>query len=483
MTTKVNFHLDVVQPDGDRERIDFGPAGTALVSNGPTVLPSFQAVGVFVTEIEDDTDFVNVVDPTKKWRFDGSAISPGVTRVIGIQDTDGTMALLADITGVFLDTDFTLQDNGNPTAQAQFELSGLTPGLTRTYTLQDTDGTVAHLADITAGAAPIAAQYLTLVADATLTVERVFTPGTALAAVDSGAGLAYTLNLADTAVTPAAYTNTSLTVDQQGRITAASSGATPSTFNTAFITANRTFPDVGNEGVATIGALNALSMRVTIFGGGGAGGGGSGGTSSGGGGSGSAVVGKPIETLQLAVLSATTFTVVIGAGGVGASGNGNDGNDSTFISQDGDNIVSLTGYGGGGGEIDDNFGGGGGGTGGTAVSSTGGVSNNIGGAAGPTGQFNATGGDQTGIWHTGWGGGGNVGAEVGSDWPNRSVGGALSGVASGGAGGFNGDGANGNVSPGDSAAANSGAGGGGAVTLNASSGSGGSGGCLVEWWT
>ena len=44
-----------------------------------------------------------------------------------------------------------------------------------------------------AAGAPETAQYLTLAADATLTVERVFTPSTGLTAVDSGAGAAYTL--------------------------------------------------------------------------------------------------------------------------------------------------------------------------------------------------------------------------------------------------------------------------------------------------
>jgi len=43
------------------------------------------------------------------------------------------------------------------------------------------------------------AQYLVLAAHAGLSVERVFTPGTALSAVDGGAGLAYTLNHASVA--------------------------------------------------------------------------------------------------------------------------------------------------------------------------------------------------------------------------------------------------------------------------------------------
>lgn len=46
--------------------------------------------------------------------------------------------------------------------------------------------------------APIDAQYLALAANATLTGERVFTPGSGLSAVDSGAGAAYTLSFATT---------------------------------------------------------------------------------------------------------------------------------------------------------------------------------------------------------------------------------------------------------------------------------------------
>lgn len=59
------------------------------------------------------------------------------------------------------------------------------------------------------GGAPTGAQYLTLATDSGLTVERVFTPGTNMSAVDSGAGAAYTLNVPNLAgdVTGALATN------------------------------------------------------------------------------------------------------------------------------------------------------------------------------------------------------------------------------------------------------------------------------------
>lgn len=65
--------------------------------------------------------------------------------------------------------------------------------------LLDSTGSVLDLSAGGSGGAPSNAQYLVLTANATLTVERIFTPGTALAGVDGGAGGAYTLSHAQVA--------------------------------------------------------------------------------------------------------------------------------------------------------------------------------------------------------------------------------------------------------------------------------------------
>ena len=94
--------------------------------------------------------------------------------------------------------------------------------------------------------------------------------GTAISTV-AGVTDKLTINLDDTAVTPATYTYSTLTVDQQGRLTAASSGAAPGTMSTWTLSGdggvNQTISDgdtVDIEGGTGISTLAAATDKVTI---------------------------------------------------------------------------------------------------------------------------------------------------------------------------------------------------------------------------
>ena len=93
-------------------------------------------------------------DSTKQARLQLSSITSGITRTYTLPDATTTLTGTLDTatisnktnnntnTYVAKDTNFTLQDDGDTTKQAQFQLSGLTTATTRTYTLPDANTTV-----------------------------------------------------------------------------------------------------------------------------------------------------------------------------------------------------------------------------------------------------------------------------------------------------------------------------------------------------
>ncbi len=85
--------------------------------------------------------------------------------------------------------------------------------------------------------------------------------GTAISTV-VGATDTVTINLDDTAVTPGSYTYSSITVDQQGRLTAASSGAAPGTMSSWILSDGSTTQTV-NDG-NTVQVLGGTGLTSTV---------------------------------------------------------------------------------------------------------------------------------------------------------------------------------------------------------------------------
>lgn len=103
----------------------------------------------------------NVTDTTKQVAMDISLVTTGTTRTLTVPNADGTLVLLTlaqTLINKTLDNttvltikagNFTMQDGTDTTKQAVFSLSGIATATTRTYTLQNANGTLAFTADIT----------------------------------------------------------------------------------------------------------------------------------------------------------------------------------------------------------------------------------------------------------------------------------------------------------------------------------------------
>ena len=93
-------------------------------------------------------------DNTKQAEFQASSISTSTTRTYTFPDESGTLSLTSGTQTIsnktidnsnsitVKDTNFTLQDDGDTSKQADFELSGLTTSTTRSYTLPDISDTL-----------------------------------------------------------------------------------------------------------------------------------------------------------------------------------------------------------------------------------------------------------------------------------------------------------------------------------------------------
>jgi uncharacterized spore protein YtfJ len=136
---------------------------TGGIINGTTILSSGVSDTTIVAK-DSTTTFVDNTTPSKKFQFEASGITINTTRSFSLPDDSGQMVCASctqtltnkifnggtvsgsTITGQtvadFDDNKITLRDNADTTKQAQFQLSSISSGQTRTYTWPDISGTV-----------------------------------------------------------------------------------------------------------------------------------------------------------------------------------------------------------------------------------------------------------------------------------------------------------------------------------------------------
>jgi len=107
-----------------------------------TALPTASGIDAAVDWLAIDRTSLNTTQKINRNTFLGIAGAP-----VGTTDSQTlTNKVITSPTLTVLDNAFTIQDNVDPTKQAQFQLSGITAGQTRTYTLPDANGTIADIA-------------------------------------------------------------------------------------------------------------------------------------------------------------------------------------------------------------------------------------------------------------------------------------------------------------------------------------------------
>lgn len=237
-TAHANWKALYTDGSGGEQEIALGAAGTILAGQGVAAAPAFDtmsgdasiAAGGVVTVAGTHAGTAHHARPhSHALSADGSTLSPAILTLpkatVPTPTAEGQVYWDSDDNKLVIG-DGAAQQHIVPTASVSGDATMDTAGAltveathagtahhAESHTIashSDTTATGAELEELTdgstttlhahaGGGAPSDAQYLVLAANATLTVERVFTPGTALSAVDSGAGAAYTLNHAQVA--------------------------------------------------------------------------------------------------------------------------------------------------------------------------------------------------------------------------------------------------------------------------------------------
>ena len=309
---KTNTNLNLVQQAvAGFEQVSLSDGGTtALVMSNAALSNARNMVIKFATITLSGATTVTIPDGIEKYYiFDCSAVSTATNLTIKTASGSGFTCDGSKIFGAYADgtnlNEISLNTMGGTIATAQIEASAVTDAK-----LSANAVTTVKIADNAITTAKISANQVVTakIADAAVTPAK----------------------LSDTAVTPGSYTLASITVDQQGRLTAASSGSSPQPLTEFLFIDN-----VGGPSSSILnnhGGVIGSGATLHIFAQGGAGGGGGNqGQNGGGGGSGSAGQICYFTTTLSGAYTASTYSL----GQIGAKGNagpnpGQSGGDTVF---------------------------------------------------------------------------------------------------------------------------------------------------------